>query len=113
MPQESRISELLRQHEQEVLTSWVRLQEQNLSMHNNLLKAGELEEQCRTFLRALIAALAEGGGEIATGPTYGRTREILSDISRARARQGFTPTETATFVFSLKQPVFDMLRREV
>ena len=38
-------------------------------------------------------------------------RELLGDISRARARQGFSPSETATFVFSLKQPLFDRLRR--
>jgi rsbT co-antagonist protein RsbR len=37
---------------------------------------------------------------------------MLSSLSRSRARQGFTPTETATFVFSLKQPIYDLLRRE-
>ena len=37
---------------------------------------------------------------------------MLSDLSRARAAQGFSPSETATFVFSLKQPLFDVLRQE-
>jgi rsbT co-antagonist protein RsbR len=37
-------------------------------------------------------------------------REILGSISRARAAQGFSPGETATFVFSLKQPLFTRLR---
>jgi rsbT co-antagonist protein RsbR len=40
-------------------------------------------------------------------------REVLEDFSRARATQGFSPTETAVFVFSLKEPLFDMLRREL
>ena len=40
-------------------------------------------------------------------------RDILAGISRSRARQGFTPTETATFVFSLKQPLFAKLRSEL
>jgi len=31
-------------------------------------------------------------------------------VSSSRALQGFTPTETATFVFSLKQPIFMQLR---
>jgi len=37
-------------------------------------------------------------------------RERLSELSQARARQGFSPSETATFVFSLKQPLFAQLR---
>jgi rsbT co-antagonist protein RsbR len=40
-------------------------------------------------------------------------RELLSDVSRARTREGYGPAETATFVFSLKQPLFDRLRQEV
>jgi rsbT co-antagonist protein RsbR len=37
---------------------------------------------------------------------------MLGDISRSRAMQGFSPTETATFVFSLKQPLFNALNRK-
>ena len=32
-------------------------------------------------------------------------------ISRTRAQQGFTPTETATFVLSVKKPLFELLRK--
>jgi rsbT co-antagonist protein RsbR len=39
-------------------------------------------------------------------------RDMLGGLSRTRARQGFTPTETATFVFALKQPLFVRLHRE-
>ena len=112
MSEVNTMSELLRRHEREILGSWIRLQEQNLSMRNNLLKAGELEEQCRTFLGALLEAIDSGDGNVSSS-SFARVREILTDISRTRARQGFTPIETATFVFSLKQPVFDMLRREL
>jgi rsbT co-antagonist protein RsbR len=40
-------------------------------------------------------------------------RELLDRISESRAEQGFTPSETATFVFSLKEPLFARLREEV
>jgi rsbT co-antagonist protein RsbR len=33
-------------------------------------------------------------------------------LSRARALQGFSPAETATFVFSFKKPLFEKLRSE-
>ncbi|HUR79648.1 MAG TPA: STAS domain-containing protein [Thermoanaerobaculia bacterium] len=112
MPEETRTSELLRRHEQEVLSNWIRLQQQNLSLRNNLVKASDLEEQCRAFLRALLTTMEAGGGDVA-GAAWSQAREILSDISRNRARQGFTPTETAMFVFSLKEPAFDVLRAEI
>ena len=38
---------------------------------------------------------------------------MLADLSETRARQGFTPSETATFVFSLKQPLFAHVRQEL
>jgi rsbT co-antagonist protein RsbR len=40
-------------------------------------------------------------------------RELLGDFSRSRALQGFTPSQTATFVFSLKEPLFTLLRDEI
>ena len=39
-------------------------------------------------------------------------REVLDDLSRDRAVQGFSPSETAVFVFSLKEPLFALLRQE-
>jgi rsbT co-antagonist protein RsbR len=114
MSQDSRTSELLRRHEGEVLAAWVQLQQQNLSLRNNLLKPGELEEQCRVFLAAFLDAFATGApGDATTSSTWAGVRDLVSGIARARARQGFTPTETALFVFSLKQPIFDVLRREL
>ena len=36
----------------------------------------------------------------------------MHEITASRARQGFPPTEVATFVLSLKQPLFGATRRE-
>ena len=49
----------------------------------------------------------------AHSPIWSSVREFLARISDSRARQGFTPTETATFVFSLKQPLFNRLRTAI
>jgi rsbT co-antagonist protein RsbR len=46
-------------------------------------------------------------------PQWGDVREFLAELSRSRARQGFSPSETATFVFSLKQPLLAELRKEI
>ena len=109
------IADLLRAQESAILTEWMRLQQHDLSLRNNLLKPGELEQQCREFLSAMLAALESGGAgaDVATSAVWAPLREMISGISRTRARQGFTPTETATFVFSLKQPLFTTMRAEL
>ena len=47
-----------------------------------------------------------------TGNEWADLKSLLSEISASRARQGFSPGETAAFVFSFKQPLFDRLRQE-
>jgi rsbT co-antagonist protein RsbR len=44
---------------------------------------------------------------------YDSLREMLEDISRSRATKGFTPKETATFIFSIKRPLFSAIREEM
>jgi rsbT co-antagonist protein RsbR len=109
------IADVLRRNENEILTEWVRLQQQNLSLRNNLLKPGELEQQCRELFAVMLTAMEGGGsgGDIATSHAWAAVRDLLAGMSRSRARQGFTPTETSMFVFSLKQPAFAVMRREM
>jgi rsbT co-antagonist protein RsbR len=59
----------------------------------------------------LLRDALRSGGTKADGEAYGALRDTLGDISRSRAIQGFTPTDTANFVLSLKEPVFDALSR--
>jgi rsbT co-antagonist protein RsbR len=48
-----------------------------------------------------------------TGPEWARVKEFLSGLSARRAKGGYSPSETASFIFSLKQPVFSVLREEL
>ena len=73
------------------------------------IKDAEVEKQCRDFLSAFAIGLG-GGATVATDPAFASTRDLLGEVSRSRANQGFTPTETATFVFSLKEPIFEQVR---
>jgi rsbT co-antagonist protein RsbR len=71
--------------------------------------SSQLREQSRRFLAALGTAAATGNGDVRSG-AFAPMRELLAEISTERARQGYTPIETATFVFSLKEPLFTRLR---
>jgi len=108
----SRIPDIVGKHEGDILTDWIR--SQLARIRRDLIDADELREQSRRFLALLRTTLQNGGSADMdiTGPEWAEMRALLSDVSRTRARQGFTPSETATFIFSLKEPLFMMLRRE-
>jgi rsbT co-antagonist protein RsbR len=103
------LSEILTTHEEALLKEWLEGQVAVRSMRSELLTRQELHEQSRRFLEALRDAVAKGGVDTASAH-YTPVRQMLEELSSTRARQGYTPRETATFVFSLKQPLFRLLR---
>ena len=104
------VAELVGSNEQTILPEWVELQKKAGSLQTGRITEGELLSQSREFLHLLRDGLAKGGND-ASNPAYGPAKQLLGDISRSRALQGFSPSETATFVFSLKQPLFNTLNR--
>jgi rsbT co-antagonist protein RsbR len=69
------------------------------------LPASELQRQCDSIVRRLAQACRDGNVTNIDGPSFEALRDILADLSRTRAQAGFSPTETATFILSLKQPL--------
>jgi len=59
-----------------------------------------------------LQALVTGSVDVRSSD-WSKVRDLLTEISTSRATQGFSPTETATFVFSLKHPLFARLRAEI
>jgi rsbT co-antagonist protein RsbR len=103
--------EILRQHQQDLLSEWVQLQLESATSRRDLISESELRNQSREFLSAFsVAAMT---GDRVEGPAWAPVREILSRVSEMRARQGFSTLETATFIFSLKQPLFARLQATV
>jgi rsbT co-antagonist protein RsbR len=107
----SRLSEILGRSQGEILTQWVKMQLSAMTRRADLLREDELRDQSRQFLAAVIGALRAGNDNV-DGSEWAEVRDLLSSISASRARQGFSPAETALFVFSLKEPVFSRLRQE-
>jgi rsbT co-antagonist protein RsbR len=103
------LSEILTTHADAILKDWIDAQLGSRSMRSELLTRQELDEQSRRFLEALREGVANGGVDAASAH-YTAVRQLLEELSNARARQGYTPSETATFVFSLKQPLFKRLK---
>jgi rsbT co-antagonist protein RsbR len=110
----SRLAGIVQAHYQEIFDEWIALQVDNLALRSGLMRENELREQSRGFLEAFQAALQSDvtGRDLLDDPAWAAVRDTLFNISRTRAKLGFSPVETATFVFSLKQPLFDHIRRD-
>jgi rsbT co-antagonist protein RsbR len=113
MPSAATALDRVLSNEQDLLREWVRLQLAAVTVHSDLMKESELREQSREFLSLFRSTLSKGASSATSAEEWAPVRDFLDSISRSRAMQGFTSSETATFVLSLKQPLFAALRRDL
>ena len=113
MPSTSTILDTLTKHEASILPEWVNFQLASTTLRRDLIDDNALHEQSRRFLDALRAGLKRDGGMDVNASAWEDARGVLEELSRTRAQLGFSPVETATFVFSLKQPLFERLRKDL
>lgn len=105
----NRISALIQQQQTDIQQDWT-AHLQGLSFRSSPAADEQLQRHCRQFLTLLPAAIQHGGADNIDGRAWDEVRDQLTEISADRARQGSTPSETAVFVFSLKQSLFTSLR---
>ncbi len=106
-----RLSDILARHETELLSQWIDEQMSASTLRRDLMKESELREQSEQFLSLLRQATRSENLKDTTRPEWEGVREFLIDLSGSRAAQGFTPSETATFIFSLRAPLTELLQR--
>ena len=104
----TRISQLIQDHEGDIGAEWAD-QLNALTVRSNVVSKDQLRKHCQQFLAALAQAARGGELQNIDHRSWDEVRDLLSEISSSRARNGSTPSETATFVFSLKQPLFARL----
>jgi len=108
----SKLSQVFETREQEITDRWMEQQQAS----GRKLTAAEREQAnrlSREFVRALKSALQRNNSGDISGADWAGVREFLVDLSSRRAKDGYTPRETASFVFSLKQPLFSALKNEL
>jgi rsbT co-antagonist protein RsbR len=108
----SKLSAIISKHESDLLSEWLTQQKTVLGPRGQMKSEAEIRNQGQRFLKLLQQASEAGNAYNADAAEWKPVREWLAEISRERARQGYSPAETATFVFSLKRPLFDALRTE-
>lgn len=107
-PHEARMGAVLREQRSEIVPRWVNAV---ASGARGRITPAELQRELEPIFDQLVLALDSGSNDIRTEP-YNEVRALLSEVSSGRARLGFSPTETASSVFALKQIALDVTRGE-
>jgi len=92
----------------DLLRNWIT--HQMATLRRGQIAENDLRAQCTELLQIMRRALVSGASLDLEAQAWVAARDLLGRISVSRAQQGFTPSETATFVLSLKRPLFDVLR---
>jgi rsbT co-antagonist protein RsbR len=105
------LSEILRDDEEGLARRWTDHQVGAAGFRGDRISQTELGEQSRRFL-TLLRRAAEANSADVQAPAWAEIRQMLDDLSTSRAQQGFSPSETALFVFSLKEALFERLQQQ-
>ncbi len=108
----SKLAEILKRHQTDIQADWIK-EMSSVNRRKDLITDGEVKQQTAELLESLVEASKSGNVTDMHSSQYAPVRDFLSSISTSRAKQGFTPSETANFVFSLKAPISTRLRKEV
>lgn len=108
-----RIATLMKKDEPSLLQDWVKEQLAALTLREDLMSEAELRSQSKEFLVLFTQAIQSGDLENIMASEWTGVREFLESVSRSRAEQGFSQSETATFIFSLKQPIYNRFIKDL
>jgi rsbT co-antagonist protein RsbR len=110
--QQNRLTEIVKKHEAGILADWLKEQLAVVKATDRMSESA-MRSDCERFLSLFRSALQLSDSDDVMTPAWSEVREMLAELSRARAKTGYTPSETAMFVMSLKQPLFDRLRSDI
>ncbi|HEY4650665.1 MAG TPA: STAS domain-containing protein [Pontibacter sp.] len=105
-------SDFLQKYQKKILEGWIQNQLADTTLREDLITNDELLKQSEELLDALVQAVKTGNFTHIDSPEYNQITDILGDVSITRARQGFSPRETGTYVLSLKKAIFTVLEEE-
>ena len=103
--------QMLQKKKKQILENWIQFQLEDASLREDLISNEELRNQSEELLTSFLNAIASGDLDIESS-SFESIKEILSDISISRARQGFSPRETGSYVLSLKRVLLNALQEE-
>lgn len=104
---------LLNKQKKNILELWMKNQLADDGLREDLISNEELRTQSEELVDSLISNLVSSDLDDLEGESWYPVIEILGGIAITRARQGFSPRETGRFVFSLKEAILEVLKKEI
>jgi rsbT co-antagonist protein RsbR len=112
MASKGSLGSALQSHRQQILSDWLKQLQSGVASAKGRISSKDVAKQAGDFLEVLVkTAQTESTSDIGSAGWL-EVRTFLDELSRSRVASGFSSDETATFIFSLKRPVFDALREE-
>jgi len=109
---QQRTIDLIRSHQDAVVAQWVDQLAATGQGQDSRLSPREVDAQVREFWRLFQAALSTSGTGV-SGGEWQEIRHFLEQLSRERVLKGFSSSETASFLFSLKRPLFELAQQHL
>jgi rsbT co-antagonist protein RsbR len=98
---QDKMADFMRANQAKVLARWGELVQ---AAFGSRISAQETQRELDEIFGLIVRSISD-----ADESAWGELRAVLAELSRSRARNGFTPTETALGVFSLKDAVYELL----
>jgi len=108
---QQRTIDLIRSHQEQLLAKWMENLASGGQAQDNRLSQRELETQARDLWRLFVEALSTANISALDAREWQEIRRYLEDLSRDRVLKGFNSSETASFLFSLKRPLFELVQQ--
>lgn len=110
--QAQQLADIINEHHTALLDGWMAGLIDRLVRRDKIAE-NELRQQASQLLPLLAGALASGDAFDIEGGAWDDTRQLIADISQSRVCQGYSPIDTASFMFALKEPLFAYLRQQI
>jgi rsbT co-antagonist protein RsbR len=104
---------ILQRKKKNVFETWIKFQISDEGLREDLMSNDELRSQSEELIDMLIDNFSDENIDDPTSPSFEPVVDILTSISISRAKQGFTPRETGTYVLSLKESILEILQQEM
>jgi rsbT co-antagonist protein RsbR len=106
-------AELLPSKYPEILDLWLKQQLKDEGLRSDLMSQDDLRQDAENLLKALTEAVRHDNFTNINAPEFDKVNEILAGVSLSRAANGFSPRETAYFVFSLREALAAILEQNI
>ncbi len=104
---------ILKKQKKNILEQWLTSLLEDPNLRDDLMSNDDLRSQSEELINCFIDSLNDQSIDDSRSDDFDKVVEILSAISISRARQGFSPKETGTYVFSLKSAILKELQQEI